>query len=411
MEEKSCSIFTVAISFLVVSWVTVALRCYVRLNLTRWGMDDILVVVVVFMFSGLAGCLMQSASLGLGKHSKDIKSIDARADAFKFFFTADMLYILSSMIVKVSFCLSLLRIIIVGRAYIFTIYTVGVITFIFTTFYFFFALFSCSPVEYTWEQIRNPDLAGTCRQYFKVVAGSYAHSSIICAGDLTLATVPALMIRKLQLNRRTKLSACVLLGFGSVASIATIARLTYVHHGYNQVDFLYVNTEIMIWSMVEIGVSIIAISAVTLKPLLMKYKMFFSSPQGSNHNHNYNNNNAAHERGRIYGARDSDFTYTIGSGPPRRNRASTHGIISASRLRPDQAVARGQSSSEENIWVPKGDGHTMPSRDGPEDDLELIPRGGQIHKIHKVVEFSTSRGTTEESSQHISEHNRYTEQV
>ncbi|KAL2377601.1 hypothetical protein RJZ90_006613 [Blastomyces dermatitidis] len=248
-------------------------------------MDDILVVVVVFMFSGLAGCLMQSASLGLGKHSKDIKSIDARADAFK--------------------------------------------------------------VRY-----KNLELA----------------------------------------------------------SIATIARLTYVHHGYNQVDFLYVNTEIMIWSMVEIGVSIIAISAVTLKPLLMKYKMFFSSPQGSNHNHNYNNN-AAHERGRIYGGRDSDFTYTIGSGPPRRNRASTHGIISASRLRPDQAVARGQSSSEENIWVPKGDGHTMPSRDGPEDDLELIPRGGQIHKIHKVVEFSTSRGTTEESSQHISEHNRYTEQV
>ncbi|KAL2361115.1 hypothetical protein RJZ56_006015 [Blastomyces dermatitidis] len=373
-------------------------------------MDDILVVVVVFMFSGLAGCLMQSASLGLGKHSKDIKSIDARADAFKVRYKNLELYEVPH---RIASFLTSSTVFLYRRYVIYLIVDdsqVGVITFIFTTFYFFFALFSCSPVEYTWEQIRNPDLAGTCRQYFKVVAGSYAHSSIICAGDLTLATVPALMIRKLQLNRRTKLSACVLLGFGSVASIATIARLTYVHHGYNQVDFLYVNTEIMIWSMVEIGVSIIAISAVTLKPLLMKYKMFFSSPQGSNHNHNYNNN-AAHERGRIYGGRDSDFTYTIGSGPPRRNRASTHGIISASRLRPDQAVARGQSSSEENIWVPKGDGHTMPSRDGPEDDLELIPRGGQIHKIHKVVEFSTSRGTTEESSQHISEHNRYTEQV
>ncbi|KLJ12344.1 hypothetical protein EMPG_12597 [Blastomyces silverae] len=253
MEEKSSSIFAVAISFLVVSWVTVALRCYVRLKLTRWGLDDIFVVVVVFMFTGLAGCLMQSASMGLGKHSKDIKSLDASVDAIKFFFTADLLYILSSGIVKVSFCLSLLRIVIIGRAYIFTIYTVGVITAIFTTFYFFFALFSCSPVEYTWEQVRNPDLPGTCQQYFKVIAGRYAHGSIVCAGDLTLATVPALMISKLQLSRRTKLSACLLLGFGSVASIATIARLTYVHDGYNELDFLYVNTEIMIWSMVEIG--------------------------------------------------------------------------------------------------------------------------------------------------------------
>ncbi|PGH06003.1 hypothetical protein GX51_02594 [Blastomyces parvus] len=402
MEEKSCSIFAVAISFLVVSWITVALRCYVRLRLTRWGLDDIFVVIVVCMFTALAGCLMHSASLGLGRHDDDIKSLDEKIDAFKFFFTADMLYILSSGIVKVSFCLSLLRIVIVGRAYIFTIYTVGVITVIFMTFYFFFALFSCSPVDYTWEQMRGPHIKGTCRQYFKVVAGSYAHGSIICAGDLTLAAVPALMIRKLQLNPRTKISAIVLLGFGSVASIATIARLTYVHHGYNQDDFLYVNTEIMIWSMVEIGVSIIAISAVTLKPLLMKYKIFFSSSHDSN-------NAVAHDRGRIYGAGDGDFTYTIGSGPPRRNRqhrVSAHGIMSASRLRTDNGAAKGQSSSEENIWVSKGDGQTVPSRDGAEDDLELIPRG----QIHKVVEFSASRETADGSSQHISEH-RCTEQA
>ncbi|OJD11431.1 hypothetical protein ACJ73_09537 [Blastomyces percursus] len=237
MEEKNCSIFAVAISFLVVPWVTIALHCYARLKLTRWGMDDILVVVVVFIFAGLAGCLMQSAYLGLGRHSKDVKH-------------------------------------------------------------------------------------RRTRRCIQVVAGSYAHGSIVCAGDLTLATVPALMIRKLQLNRRIKLSACALLGFGSVASIATIARLTYVHHGYSQVYFLYVNTEIMICSMVEIGVSIIAISTVTLKPLLMKYKIFFSSSRGSNNNHNYNHHNhvEAHDRSRIYGSGSGDFTYTIGSGPPWRNR-------------------------------------------------------------------------------------------
>ncbi|OJD10603.1 hypothetical protein AJ78_08431 [Emergomyces pasteurianus Ep9510] len=358
--------------------------------MTRWGLDDVLVIVVLLIFTGFTSCLMHSASLGLGKHTKDIKSVDKIIEAFKFFFTADLLYILSSGIVKISFCLSLLRIVIVGRAYIYAIYTVGTITAIFTIFYFFFALFSCWPVEYTWEQIRTPDSGGTCRQYFKVVAGSYAHGSIVCAGDLTLAIVPALMIRKLQLNRRTKLSASILLGFGSIASVATIARLPYVKYGYEQVDFLYANTEIMIWAMVEIGVSIIAISAVTLKPLLMKYTLFLHSEDS--------NEPSPHDRGRIYGAGGGDFTYTIGSGPQRKKnyRSSTHGMISSSGLRPDNTIAKGRSSSEENIWISKGDGQTIPSRDGIEDDLELIPRG----QIQKVVEFSASR-VTEEPNQHF----------
>ncbi|OAX77658.1 hypothetical protein ACJ72_08041 [Emergomyces africanus] len=358
MEEKSCSIFAVAISFLVVSWATVALRCYVRLKMTRWGVDDIFVIVALLIFTGFTICLMHSASMGLGKHTKDIKSVDKIIESFKFFFTADLLYILSSGIVKISFCLSLLRIVIVGRAYIYTIYTVGIVTAIFTIFYFFFALFSCWPVEYTWEQIRNPDSGGTCRQYFKVVAGSYAHGSIICAGDLVLAIVPALMIRKLQLNRRTKISASILLGFGSVASVATIARLPYVKYGYNQVDFLYANTEIMIWAMVEIGVSITAISAVTLKPLPTTKK-------------NYN----------------------------RQHRSSTHGMISSSGLRPENTITKGRSSEEENIWISKADGQTIPSRDGIEDDLELIPRG----QIQKVVEFSASRDPEEPNQHSISD--------
>ncbi|KGY15060.1 hypothetical protein PABG_12005 [Paracoccidioides brasiliensis Pb03] len=388
MEEKSSSIFAVAISLLVASWLIVAFRCYVRAKLTRWGLDDIFVIAVLLIFTGCASCLMKAASMGLGKRTKSIKPREAIIDSFKFFFIADLLYITSSGIVKISFCLSLLRVVI-GRGYIYTIYAVGTVTAIFTTFYFFFALFSCWPVEFVWEQIRNPNSGGTCRQYHKVVAGSYAHGSIVCAGDLILAIVPALMIRKLQLNSRTKLSAGLLLGFGSVASVATIARLTYVKYGYDQKDFLYTNTEIMIWSMVEIGVSIIAISAVTLKPLLMKYKIFFHSQDS--------NARSPHDRGRIYRNGGGDFTYTIGSGPPRKShysrqhRSSAHGKISASRLRPDNTVAKGRSSSEENIWISKGDGQTIPSRDGVDDDLELIPRG----QIQKVVEFSTSRVAAE----------------
>ncbi|QSS62353.1 integral membrane protein [Histoplasma capsulatum] len=379
MEDKGCVIYGVAISFLSLSYIVVALRCYVRLKLTRWGVDDIFAIIALCVFTAITSFLMRSASFGLGKRTKAVASLDAFTEAVKFFFLADMCYIITSGLVKISFCLSLLRVVVVGRIYVWTIYAVGAITVIFTTFYFFFALFSCSPVSYAWERVRQHNQGGTCRQYFKVVSGSYAHGAVVCAGDITLAIVPALMIWKLQLNSRTKLSAGILLGFGSVASVATIARLTYIHHGYDQVDFLYGNADIMVWSMIEIGVSIIAISAVTLKPLLMKYRIFFHSQDTSGR--------TPHDRGRIYGTDAGDFTCTIGSAPSRKNhysrqhRSSTHG-----RMRTDTSIVNGRSSSEENIWISKGDGHTVPSREGVDDDLELIPRG----QIQKVVEFSAT---------------------
>lgn len=68
------------------------------------------------------------------------------------------------------------------------------------------------------------------------------------------------------------------------------------------------------------------------------------------------------------------------------------GKISSSILRADITLAKGRSSSEENIWTLKGDsGQSTNTSDGIEEDFELIPRG----KIQKVVEFSTSRVTKE----------------
>ncbi|KKZ64281.1 hypothetical protein EMCG_09744 [[Emmonsia] crescens] len=390
MEEKSGCILAVAAAFLALSWAVVGLRCYVRLTLTRWGLDDLFAVFSLLIFSGFASVLIYASTQGLGKHNADIKSRDAVINAFRSFFLADLLYIVASGMVKISFCLSLLRVVVIGRAYVYAIYTVGVVTTIFTIFFFFFTLFTCWPVDFLWNQIRNLHDEGTCRQYRKVIAGNYAHGSIICLGDLTLAIVPALMLWNLNLNYRTKLSAGFLLGFGSIASVATIARLPFVKYGYDQVDFLFTNSRIMIWSAVEIGVSIIAVSAMTLKPLMMKYKIFF-------HSRNINVS-SQYGRGRIHGTGDENFLCAVGPGPQRKthhnrlHKSSMPGKISSSILRADTILAKGRSSSEENIWTLKGDsGQSTNTSDGIEEDFELIPRG----KIQKVVEFSTSRATKE----------------
>ncbi|OAX78885.1 hypothetical protein ACJ72_06803 [Emergomyces africanus] len=396
MGDKAPSIIGVISSFLAVSWIVVGLRCYVRVNLSRWGVDDLLVVFALLIYSAFGAMLIYATKHGFGKHSADIKSLHSMVNASKSFFIADILYLLVTGVVKISFCFSLLRVVVIGRGYVYAIYTVITLSIIFTVFYFFFTLFTCYPVSFLWSKIENPHGAGKCQNFTNIIAATYVHGSVICLGDLTLAIVPALMLRKLQLNYRSKISVSFLLGFGSVASIATIARLTYVKNIFDAKDFLYTNTEIMIWGVVEVGVSIIAISAVTLKPLMVKYKIFFHSGN--------NNVSSPFDRGRVYRAGDDSFRYAIGPGAQRKgynsrlHTSSTHGKMDSLRMGDDTIIAQGRSSSEENIWASKGGEESIAVSDGNGDDFELVPRG----KIHKVVEFSTSRATNQPEDDPIS---------
>ncbi|OJD23190.1 hypothetical protein ACJ73_05461 [Blastomyces percursus] len=389
MEDKSQPIIVAAATFVTLSWIIIGFRFYVRLTMTRWGADDFIAGIAMLAFSAFVGSLIYSATQGLGKHNTEIESVQKTVNAFKGLFIANLFYIIASGLVKISFCLSLLRVVVIGRAYVYAIYVVGAITTIFTTFYWFFSLFTCSPVSFLWEQLQRPPHEGTCRQYHTVVSGGYVHGSIICLGDITLAIVPALMLRKLNLSHRTKVSASLLLGFGAVASIATIARLVYIHNGNDMVNFLFTNSELVIWSAVEVGVSVIAVSAVTMKPLLVKYNILVHS--------GCNNPPSPSPRGRIHGSGDENFTCSIGAGPKRKTHQNRlqksfgDRKISSSVLRAD--VIMGRSSSEEVIWASKdGDGdRSVNNSEGITEDLEMIPTG----KIHKIVEFSTSRATKE----------------
>jgi hypothetical protein len=55
------------------------------------------------------------------------------------------------------------------------------------------------------------------------------------------------------------------------AIVATIARFLYVED-LATLDSLFINTNLAIWSHIEIGIALIASSAATFRPLLAKLK-------------------------------------------------------------------------------------------------------------------------------------------
>jgi hypothetical protein len=117
---------------------------------------------------------------------------------------------------KQSFIFTLFRIT-RGKVYIVVLYlTIGA-GIISTVFLFFWFLLACRPVTFYWEQTTNPGLDGTCRSSSELVVVSLLHAGWNLMADLLLGlAIPALLLRDIQMQWKTKMSVLGLLALASV---------------------------------------------------------------------------------------------------------------------------------------------------------------------------------------------------
>jgi uncharacterized membrane protein len=83
------------------------------------------------------------------------------------------------------------------------------------------------------------------------------------------------MVYNLNLGFLTKLYVGIILGLGSCASIATLARFAYIHDLSDPRNLLF-NTGLIVTSHLEIGVALTASSVATFRPLLVRLRGVYS---------------------------------------------------------------------------------------------------------------------------------------
>ncbi|KXH68612.1 hypothetical protein CSAL01_10264 [Colletotrichum salicis] len=106
---------------------------------------------------------------------------------------------------------------------------------------------------------------------------SYMISVLTIVTDWTCAIVPTVVVWGLQMKSRVKVSVCAVLAlaglvanshFFASASAATIVRLSYLQY-YNPVEnYLHNIANIVLWSILECGIGIIAVFLPSLRRLL-----------------------------------------------------------------------------------------------------------------------------------------------
>ncbi|KAF5868029.1 putative integral membrane protein [Botrytis fragariae] len=339
-EDRGSEIAVVLCVFMGLSWLFVFLRVIVRLFITKsWSFDDSLLTVSLFLYTlyGTAG--LQSVRFGNGQHADQISREDLPR-ALQAWWFDESLYALTTLFVRLSISVFLLRLS-TRSLHKSIIYATQASVITFTIIFIVLVFCQCTPFDYFWKQYEGA--TGFCIDSSIVPAASVAHSVIGFTADWTLGLLPIWVMWGSKMSMKAKLSISGVLSLGLLAGIATIIRIPFIKDLPITNDFLYVTTDIAIWSTIEPGLGIIAFSGATLRPLLrLFFPEAFSSlcpneslgqiqPYRTTYterpNYIYNMNLIANKQSSTH--RDSNSTYTAFDG---HSRASSFTSFTCSTL-------------------------------------------------------------------------------
>ncbi|KAL2871166.1 uncharacterized protein BJX67DRAFT_369981 [Aspergillus lucknowensis] len=259
----------VCLVFVVAAWLFTAVRLYVRIHFGKGPfLDDLLAVFAMFLFTAYTLIFTYCQFVGsvpLAIHP----SPESGREGLKHFFICDMLYTAGTYLMKLSFTCMLLRLVQTTLQFV-VLFVIMISGAAVTLASIIHASLFCHPPSYHWNRFDNPSAQGHCEAFWSRMVMTLVQGVWIMAADIILGLViPFMLLWGMRMHPRTKLSIRVLLGLGSLASIATIIRLVYLGIATNpQISWAII--PIAFWSIIEQGVSILCIAAATWKPLFVK---------------------------------------------------------------------------------------------------------------------------------------------
>ncbi|KAL2842125.1 hypothetical protein BJX68DRAFT_270843 [Aspergillus pseudodeflectus] len=269
------------IFFLVTVWVSSALRVYVRVSYGKGPfLDDLLAVLAAILFTvytiifiyyqinSITPFAVPAKPTG-GQSQAPLPPSHEREVTHRNLFICDLLYTFGTYTIKLSFTVMLLRLVQTRRQ--FWVLAVTIISgAILTVASIIHDLLFCRPIEYQWTRFGHPDAKGHCDAFWTRAVITLIHGAWVMLADITLGIiVPLMLLWNIRMHPRTKLSIRLLLGLGSLASIATIIRLAYLGLATDP-TVTWAIVPMAFWSIIEQGVSITCIAIATLKPLFVR---------------------------------------------------------------------------------------------------------------------------------------------
>ncbi|KAH7397129.1 hypothetical protein BKA66DRAFT_408557 [Pyrenochaeta sp. MPI-SDFR-AT-0127] len=250
-----------AIILLVLSWIVFSMRVGVRVWRKAFGTDDYFMLAGIILFSVTAALCIVCSYYGAGQFARDLPPLTI-SRGIKYFYIAEYFYAVSAMFIKISVAVTLLRIAVARKPFVWTLWALIGATIIAALVFCIGIANICHPINTLWGESK-----GTCNLQLNTNVSLF-FSAIEILTDFSLSIMPAVLLWNVQMKGKVKSSVAVMLALASFASCATIVRLKYLTLYSDPGEFMYSTGKIGFWSLLEEGIGIIAGSLPALRPLL-----------------------------------------------------------------------------------------------------------------------------------------------
>ncbi|KAK3990576.1 hypothetical protein QBC44DRAFT_62195 [Cladorrhinum sp. PSN332] len=245
--------------FGVLTTIVMAMRVFIRIKTHNFGVDDWVMSAGYVVNLGQYAIAIYGSYTGLGTRDAGLTQATINQGT-KSLLIWQALYAGSLAFIKSSICITLMRItqrrgyLILLRSLVFLaagLSTVGLVV----------ILNQCHPLARYWDK----SVPGTCWPPILATALSYAASVSNVITDFTVAVTPFFLLRHVQLRSRLKLYVKLILGLGMLAGVASIIRVPFTNAYMKPDNINYHTGNIVLWTVVECGLGIIAGSLPTLR--------------------------------------------------------------------------------------------------------------------------------------------------
>jgi hypothetical protein len=199
---------------------------------------------------------------GFGRHIWTVP-LDNLAQILGIFYAVQVLYAMIQGFTKVSICLFYLRIFPQPWFQLATKCTIAFITASCTAFIFAIA-FQCSPPSSFWDREKHSKCINQT-----ILTYSGAGASILQHIIILLLPIPC--ISSLKIGRGKKFSLFVMFSLGTFALATSLVRVRFLSGFGSTKDITWDNSDVEIWSVIELVVAFVCACLPALRPLLVRY--------------------------------------------------------------------------------------------------------------------------------------------
>ncbi|KAL8798985.1 MAG: hypothetical protein Q9182_006230 [Xanthomendoza sp. 2 TL-2023] len=242
--------------------IVIAARCFTKLRITKSpGWEDFIAVVTWLMFR-----------YGAGRHTWDLPP-EYYNGYLRTGVVSSYLYVLGTMLAKLSLLLFLYRIFRVERKFRIAAWTLGTILVGWTVISFFLMIFACRPLKASWDVMVQLDPKTKC----KPAAYNTLNIQGICniLTDFGLLFLPIPMVWKLQMSLKKKLGVAAVFATGAFICAIAIVR-QYIVWTTPKAGDNWEATKNKIWMSIEFSMSIVVSCLPALAPLFKQFSALAS---------------------------------------------------------------------------------------------------------------------------------------